>query len=67
MIFASKAGDSNAINQWKFNGAGALTEVAFNMSNSDRITGGEEGALPRECHSLTFFCNSGGYLPYIFL
>jgi hypothetical protein len=31
------------------------------------ITRGEEGALPRECHSLTFFCNSGGYLPYIFL
>jgi hypothetical protein len=28
---------------------------------------GEEGALPKECHSLTFFCNSGGYLPYIFL
>jgi superfamily II DNA helicase RecQ len=31
------------------------------------ITRGEEGALPKECHSLTFFCNSGGYLPYIFL
>ncbi|PLW22709.1 hypothetical protein PCASD_13730 [Puccinia coronata f. sp. avenae] len=30
-------------------------------------TRGEEGALPRECHRLTFFCNSGGYLPYILL
>jgi hypothetical protein len=32
-----------------------------------KLTRGEEGALPRECHSLTFFCNSGGHLPYIFL
>jgi hypothetical protein len=31
------------------------------------ITRGEGGALPRKCHSLTCFCNSGGYLPYIFL
>jgi hypothetical protein len=31
------------------------------------FTRGEEGALPREFNSLTFFCNSGGYLPYIFL
>jgi hypothetical protein len=29
--------------------------------------GERRGALPRECHSLTFFCNSGGHLPYIFL
>jgi hypothetical protein len=31
------------------------------------IIRGEEGELPRECHSLIFFCNSGGHLPYIFL
>ena len=31
------------------------------------ITRGEVGALPREFHSLTSFCNSGRYLPFIFL
>ena len=31
------------------------------------ITRGEKGTLHVKCHALTYFCNSGGYLPYILL
>jgi hypothetical protein len=41
--------------------------IKFSKRRQVAYTRGEEGALPRECHSLTFLCNYGGYLPYIFL
>jgi hypothetical protein len=54
---------------WEANGSLLLLFCFFLFHYSIPIlfTRGEEGALPKECHSLTFFCNSGGYLPYIFL
>jgi hypothetical protein len=48
-------------------GRGVCTKHSELFSFPPCITRGEERALPRECHSLTSFCNSSGYLPYIFL